>query len=115
MVPLLAATEIVTGNDEAIAKTPCFENLREHLRMRRGFLCPQVVPPLAAAEIVIAPDEPLLPAGSVSAIVEGMLVVQVRFRLSSPLSCHHNLLLAVGGNGRPALLQLLLLPWRADL
>lgn len=77
-------------------------------------LCLQVIPPLAAAEIIIGPDEPLLPAGSVSAIVEGMLVVQVLFRLSSPLSCHHNLLLAVRGNGRPAFLELLL-PWRADL
>ena len=40
--------------------------------------CPvQVLPPLEAAEISIAPDDVLLPAGNVSAIVEGLLVVQV--------------------------------------
>jgi hypothetical protein len=41
-------------------------------------LDPEVLPPLPAAEeIVIDPAEPLLPVGSVSAVVEGMLVVQV--------------------------------------
>jgi hypothetical protein len=41
-------------------------------------LDPEVLPPLPAAEaIVIDPTEPLLPVGSVSAVVEGMLVVQV--------------------------------------
>ena len=39
----------------------------------------EVLPPLPAAEaIAIGPNEALLPIGSVSAVVEGMLVVQVR-------------------------------------
>jgi hypothetical protein len=44
-------------------------------------LDPEVLPPLPAAEaIAIGPDEALLPIGSVSAVVEGMLVVQVGFK-----------------------------------
>ena len=41
---------------------------------------PEVLPPLAATleQIVIDPGEPLLPAGAVSAMVEGMIVVQAR-------------------------------------
>lgn len=38
----------------------------------------EVLPPLPTAEaIAIGPDEALLPIGSVFAVVEGMLVVQV--------------------------------------
>lgn len=37
-----------------------------------------MVPPLAAAAIEIDPEDTLAPAGTVSAVVEGMLVVQVR-------------------------------------
>ncbi len=37
----------------------------------------QVLPPLEAAQISIAPDDVLLPAGNISAVVEGLLVVQV--------------------------------------
>ena len=44
----------------------------------------QVVPPLAAATIEIEPDDTLAPAGTVSAVVEGMLVVQARCSTPGP-------------------------------
>lgn len=36
----------------------------------------QVVPPLAAEAIDILPNDALVPVGTVSAVVEGMLVIQ---------------------------------------
>ena len=41
-------------------------------------VCTQVVPPLAAETIEISPEDTLAQAGSVIAVVEGMLVVQAR-------------------------------------